>query len=98
MNSLRESFDAGGQTRLLAWAAATGIVAGVVAALFRLAATLLPRLLWPPADDLMTAVSIAPTWQRLLIPAAGSLVAGIVLLLGARWSGPARRWDLLEAL
>ena len=41
------------------------------------------------------AVAQFPLWIRILIPAVGSLPAGLVLMLGARWSGPAKGWDIL---
>ena len=84
--------------RLLLWAVSIGALAGSTAIIFRFVAIQLPRLVWPSNPDLVQAVSQAPAWLRIIIPTFGSLCAGLVLMLGARWSGPARGWDILEAV
>jgi chloride channel protein, CIC family len=79
-------------------AVAAGLVAGASALLLRAVITGLPRLVWPAGADLVQAVRLAtPAW-RIAIPVAGALVAGAILSLGARWSGTARGWDVLEAV
>jgi hypothetical protein len=81
--------------RLLLWAVSIGALAGSTAIIFRFVALQLPGLVWPSNPDLVQAVSQAPAWLRIIIPTFGSLCAGLVLMLGARWSGPARGWDIL---
>lgn len=83
---------------LLLRALVVGLLGGAVALLLRWAATELPRLTWPDADLLVQAVSQADPLRRLAVPLVFSLLAGLVLSLGARWSGAARGWDILEAV
>ena len=86
------------QAALLLRAVAAGLVAGASALLLRAVITWLPRLVWPAATDLVQAVALAPTAWRIAVPVAGALIAGGILSLGARWSGTARGWDVLEAV
>jgi chloride channel protein, CIC family len=83
---------------MLLRAVAAGIVAGTSALLLRAAITLLPRLVWPAAPDLVRAVALASPGWRVGVPVVGALVAGAILTLGARWAGNARGWDVLEAV
>jgi chloride channel protein, CIC family len=86
------------QAALLLRAVAAGLVAGSCALLLRAVIILLPRLVWPAAPDLVQAVALAgPAW-RVAVPVLGALLAGAILALGARWSGQARGWDVLEAV
>lgn len=87
-----------GQKRLLLGAVVIGIVAGGAAILFRVLTTELPQLVWREAPNLVRAVALAPPGWRIVIPVVGSLLAGLVLMFGVRWSGPARGWDILEAV
>jgi CIC family chloride channel protein len=79
-------------------ALAVGLLGGGAALVLRWAATELPRLTWPGAELLTQAVALASPRHRLIVPVVLSLLAGIVLSLGARWSGAARGWDILEAV
>lgn len=87
-----------GNVRLLLWATAIGLMAGIGATAFRFAATYLPQMIWTENRDLVLAVAQSPLWLRILIPILGSLLAGLMLMLGTRWAGPARGWDILEAV
>ncbi len=87
-----------GQIKLLLLAVAVGLVGGLAAVLLRAAAVGLPALVWSGDANLVHAVAAAPVGWKLGIPVAGALIAGLVLYLGARWSGPARGWDILEAV
>jgi len=78
-------------------ALAVGLIAGSAGLLLRFAATAAPGLVWP-APDMVQGVALAPPLARALIPALGGLVAGSVLVLGSRWAGGARTWDILEAV
>lgn len=98
MEWLREHVLERGQASLVFWALAVGVLSGCAAVAFRAAATDLPLLLWPGSRNLVEAVARAPGWRRLLLPAAGGLAAGLILMLGKRWSGPAKGWDILEAV
>jgi CIC family chloride channel protein len=78
-------------------ALSVGLLGGGAALLLRWAATEAPHLLLP-GSDLVQGVALAPPAARLTIPAAGGLLAGLVLALGLRWTGSARGWDILEAV
>jgi CIC family chloride channel protein len=98
MTSEPRHFQRFGQSRLLLWAFATGLISGSVAALFRFLAIWLPRQIWWTDSNLVHAVGSAPTWEKLVVPVAGALMAGLALAVGTRWSGPAQGWDILEAV
>jgi CIC family chloride channel protein len=83
--------------RALVHALAVGLLAGSAAVVLRFLATEAPRLVWP-GPDLVQGVALAPPAARVLVPAAGGLLAGLVLALGTRWAGGARGWDILEAV
>jgi CIC family chloride channel protein len=83
--------------RVLVHALAVGLLGGAAALLLRFASTEAPRLVWP-GPDLVQGVALAPPAARVLIPAVGGLLAGLVLALGSRWAGGARGWDILEAV
>jgi CIC family chloride channel protein len=82
---------------LLVRALAVGLLSGGTGLLLRWAATEAPHLLWP-GSDLVQGVALASPGARLVIPAVGGLLAGLVLALGLRWTGGARGWDILEAV
>jgi chloride channel protein, CIC family len=98
MRWIRRKTLSQGNARLLIWAVVIGIISGGTAVLFRYLALILPLKIWPGHIDLVQAVSHAPAWQRILIPVAGSALAGLVLVLGRRWSVPGHGWDILEAV
>jgi CIC family chloride channel protein len=50
-----------------------------------------------PADPFEVA-QLLPHWQRILIPALGGLVAGLVLYWGLRLAGPQRSGNILEVI
>jgi CIC family chloride channel protein len=83
---------------LLLRALGVGVLGGAAALVLRWAATALPRVTWPGAELLTHAVALASPVHRVVVPVVFSLLAGIVLSLGARWSGAARGWDILEAV
>ncbi len=83
---------------LLAWALVAGTVGAVPALLFRWAANAVPALVWPAAEDLAQSVERSPVLWRLVIPPAGLLLAGLVLVAGDRWARLGRGWDILEAV
>jgi CIC family chloride channel protein len=82
---------------LLVRALAVGLLAGSAALVLRFVVTEVPLRVWP-GPDLVEAVAAAPPSKRVLVPALGGLVAGLVLALGSRWRGGARGWDILEAV
>jgi CIC family chloride channel protein len=86
------------RARVLLHALVVGLLAGSAAIALRYLATVLPVLVWARAEDLVTAVSLAPPPLKVAIPTIGALAAGFVLSLGTRWSGASQGWDILEAV
>lgn len=84
--------------RLLLWALIVGALGGGAALGLRFLTTWLPQQVWRGGPDLLRAVSDASPAERLAIPFLGALFAGAVLILGERWSGASRGWDILEAV
>ncbi len=75
-----------------------GVIGGSVNLFFYYAGELVQRLFLPqPVDPVQAAELFAP-WQRLLVPTAGGLVAGLILYWGYRLIGPQGSSDLLEAV
>jgi len=66
---------------VLLGAVAVGILSGSGAILFRFLATRSPKLIWPADANLVHAVAQAPLWWRIVVPVAGSFLAGVVLTL-----------------
>ena len=83
---------------MLLRAVLVGVVAGSAAVAFRLASQWLTQRVWAQDENLAHAVMQSPGWMRLLVPAVGGLIAGVLLLWGGRWGGPGRGWDILEAV
>ena len=76
----------------------SGALGALGAAAFREALFALERLLHGNAGHLVAAAQALPWWQRLLFPCLGGIAAGIVLHLGARWTGSGNRTEYLEAI
>ena len=79
--------------RLWLWAAAAGaIAAGATLAFHRLTAQI-EWLFTRQSSGLVEAARALPAWQRPLVCAAGGLLAGLVLQVGARWVARGRQGD-----
>jgi len=82
------------------WAAIVGLCGALSSVAFREA---LRGLEWGlfhydgPLEYVATALPL-PWWARLLIPAAGGLIAGSILLFGERWSTAGKAADFMEAV
>jgi CIC family chloride channel protein len=94
VNPPRPESEAAG--RLLR-ALVVGLLGGSTAIALRYLVTEAPRLVWA-APHMVSGVAQAPPLERVLVPAVGGLLAGLVLALGVRWAGSARGWDILEAV
>jgi CIC family chloride channel protein len=94
VNPPRPESEAAG--RLLR-ALVVGLLGGSTAIALRYIVTEAPRLVWA-APHMVSGVAQAPPLERVLVPAVGGLLAGLVLALGVRWAGSARGWDILEAV
>jgi CIC family chloride channel protein len=74
----------------------TAIAAALFAVAFRVSDTAVVELLG--GDDIVTMISRAPWWERLLLPAAGGLGAGLIGLELARRRGAGGVGDIMEAI
>jgi CIC family chloride channel protein len=80
------------------WAAIIGLLGAFSSVVFREALRHL-QILWFGYDGpLEGAASSLPWWGRLLVPAAGGLVAGTILFFGQRWSQTGRSLDFMEVI
>lgn len=79
-------------------AALVGVMGGCVNLFFYYAGEMVQRVFLPqPIDPVRAAEMLAP-WQRLAVPTAGGLVAGLILYWGFRLIGPQGSSDLLEVV
>jgi CIC family chloride channel protein len=82
---------------LLWWAFAAGLLGSVGSVAFRLAGEALQSLFLGHGRDIVTAFATFSWWQRLLIPTAGGVIAGLILLCGHRLH-LRRATDYMEAV
>ncbi|MBK7641681.1 MAG: ClcB-like voltage-gated chloride channel protein [Planctomycetes bacterium] len=95
---LAERFRSGDTPSTYFWAGLVGLVGGASGPGFRWVCSELQYLLVGNRLNLVDAANDLPDWRRLLVPAVGGLLAGIVLMLGARlWKG-LRATDYMEAV
>ena len=86
------------QIGLLFWAGVVGALGAGVASGLRGAGDWAQALIWDGSGDIVQLVASAETWRRVALPAAGAVVAGLVLVYGLKVAGAARGWDILEAV
>ncbi|MCU0784996.1 MAG: chloride channel protein, partial [Verrucomicrobia bacterium] len=95
---VREKFEIREEALHLALAGGVGVIGGLVNVFFFYAIEYVKFLvLRHPGDPVEIAEMIEP-WQRVLIPALGGLVAGLVLHWGLRLVGPQGPTNLLEVV
>jgi len=80
------------------WAGLVGLCGAFSSVAFREALSHLQMLLLHYNGPLEGAATTLPWWGRLLMPAAGGLVAGSILLLGQKWSKAGKSTDFMEAV
>jgi len=79
-------------------AAIVGVIGGLVNVFFFYGGEMVQRIfLMQPGDPVSEEQSFAP-WQRLLVPAVGGLIAGLILQWGLRLVGRQGTSDMLEAV
>ncbi|MCZ6650149.1 MAG: chloride channel protein [Acidobacteria bacterium] len=88
----------GPQVGLLVAAGAVGVLAALVEELLLSMSGTLGELFWGGEGAVPGLIARAPTAMRLLLPAAGGVVAGLVLVYGIRVTRAASGWGLLEAV
>src|SRR5271163_2932658 len=77
------------------WAVIVGLLGALSSVAFREALDRLQKVLLGYDSSQLASSTDLPWWQRLLIPAAGGLVAGAILLLGEKWSKVGRSHDYM---
>ena len=80
------------------WAAIVGLCAAFSSVAFRESLNQLQLFLLHNNGPLEDAVSTLPPWLRLLMPTAGGLIAGSILLFGQKWSTAGKSADFMEAV
>ncbi|MCE0499035.1 MAG: ClcB-like voltage-gated chloride channel protein [Methylacidiphilales bacterium] len=80
------------------WAAIVGLLGALSSVAFREALDHLQRALLRGDASLVAGAIPLPGWERLLIPTAGGLIAGAILLLADNWSKAGRSSDYMEAV
>jgi chloride channel protein, CIC family len=80
------------------WAALVGLCGAFSSVAFREALNQLQWLLLRYNGPLEDAATTLPWWGRLLMPAAGGLIAGSILLFGQKWSTAGKSADFMEAV
>jgi len=83
---------------LVFWAALTGFCGALASVAFREGIRLFERLLTGASGGLVMTATALPGWHRVLTPLVGGITAGLVLHLGARWSGSRRSVNYMEAV
>jgi CIC family chloride channel protein len=79
------------------WAGLVGFCGAISSVLFRETLRHLQLVLRHNNGSLEGTTDL-PWWGRLLLPAAGGLVAGLILLFGQKWSTAGRSLDFMEAV
>jgi len=83
----------------LFWAGVIGFSGGLSSIAFRAATAEVHKLLTgSSAPGLVETFETLPPWGRLVVPAAGGLVAGLILYFGTRWRGRVTTSDYMEAV
>lgn len=79
-------------------AALIGVAAGLINYIYYACNYLLQLALFQETGDILAIANRMEDWQRLLVPAAGGLAAGLVLVLGLRLIGNPGLSNLLEVV
>lgn len=82
----------------LVLAGVVGVLGGLVNLFFYYAGEMVQRVFLAQTGDPVETAEMFTTTQRLLVPAAGGLGAGLILYWGFRWVGPQGSSDLLEVV
>jgi len=95
---LAERFRTGDTLPTYFWAGVVGLAGGASGPAFRWTCRQLQWLFVGNTLDLVAAADGLSVWRRLLVPALGGLLAGIVLTLGARLLKGQRATDYMESV
>jgi len=95
---LAERMRPGEATSMLAWAALVGALGGLSGPAFRKAAQGVQWLFVQNTEPLSRAGETLAWWHRLLVPALGGLVAGLILTFGIKFARGRKARDYMEAI
>jgi CIC family chloride channel protein len=95
---LAERFRTGDMLPTYFWAGVIGVLGGASGPAFRWVCDQLQWLFTGNTLNLVVAAEDLPAWHRLAVPAAGGLLAGLVLTFGARFLKGQRATDYMESV
>jgi chloride channel protein, CIC family len=98
---LLERFRIGERQFMLVWAALIGLLGALASEVFRRATDLLHYLATGSNSEIISSFARLPFWQRVAVPTAGGLLAGLTLWLGNRLTSRLRQkttTDYMEAI
>jgi chloride channel protein, CIC family len=98
---LAERFRLGERQTTLLWAAVIGLLGALISEGFRNCSDFLHRIATGSDAETITSFQGLPWWQRVLIPLAGGLLAGLTLWIGTRLIASVRQkstTDYMEAV
>ena len=84
--------------RMLLWAGLIGVLGALATVVFRKSISLVEWLINRHPGSLVAAAESLSWWQRLLIPALGGLLAGVVLQYGMRLIQGLKTTDYMQAI
>ncbi len=84
--------------RMLLWAGVVGVLGALATVLFRKGIQLIELLFTQHSGSLVHIAEGLPWWERLLIPLAGGLLAGMTLQFGLKWARNNQTTDYMEAI
>src|SRR5580700_570841 len=98
---LVERFRIGERQFMLVWAALIGLLGALASELFRRATDILHYLATGSDSEIISSFARLPFWQRVAVPTAGGLLAGLTLWIGNRLTSRLRQkttTDYMEAI
>ena len=96
-----ERFRIGERQFMLVWAALIGFLGALAAEVFRRATDILHHLATGSDSEIISSFARLPFWQRVAVPTAGGLLAGLTLWIGNRLTSRLRQkttTDYMEAI
>src|SRR5438552_8068836 len=98
---LIERFRIGERQLMLVWAALIGLLGALAAECFRKATEFVQFVVTGSESEIVSSFARMPVWQRLVVPTAGGLLAGVTLWIGRRLTTRVRQkttTDYMEAI
>ncbi|HSZ28019.1 MAG TPA: ClcB-like voltage-gated chloride channel protein [Chthoniobacterales bacterium] len=96
-----DRFRIGERQFMLVWAALIGFLGALAAEVFRRATDILHHLATGSDSEIISSFARLPFWQRVAVPTAGGLLAGLTLWIGNRLTSRLRQkttTDYMEAI